>query len=330
MNSYALPPLYQMWMDRALGNPVYSEPRATCDECVMCTVPERPAFGDYRFNPNTKCCAYHPSLANFLVGAVLSDDDPGFAGAKDQFVRGALAAKVSPIGVNPTDFTKLFYKVKPFGKHERIRCPFYMHQMGGMCAIWKYRNGRCSTWFCKHDRGRAGFRFWNVLEEMLTFAEQKLATWCVEDLLIFRERSSDWREDIWGNWCYREADFFVACWEKVQPIAWEQVLTIGGSELQSLVVKTKTTFEQLTLPNILEGPQKSNFRSEDVGNGIIRIWSYSPYNPVDLPREIVDALDLFDGRPVETVVAQIENERGVRIDRALLNELADYQILVNR
>src|SRR3990172_3160342 len=269
--NYALPPLYRPWMDGALGKPVLSEPRATCNNCVMCAHLERSTGTDYCFNPNTKCCAYHPSLPNFLVGAVLADPDPAFREAKDQFIRGAMAARVTPIGINPPYFTKMFYKLKTFGKHEQIRCPFYMHHVGGMCAIWKYRNARCSTWFCKHERGRTGLRFWNALDDMMAFAEQKLASRCVDDLQVtIPEHPSDSREATWGNWTYREQDFFLACWDKIQSLIWDEVLQIGGRELELLTAKAKTALEQLDTPGDAGVLVKSNFTSEELGDGTVR------------------------------------------------------------
>ena len=326
--NYALPPLYRSWMDQAFGEPILSEPRADCSNCVMCVTPQKPAVNDYSFNPNTKCCSYHPTLPNYLIGAALADNDPNFAGSKEQFIRGVLAAKISPMGINPPDVTQLLFKWKPFGKFERLLCPFYVPQDGGLCAIWKYRNARCSTWFCKHSRGKVGFAFWNALDEMLTFAEQDLAARFVEDLQMnIPAQPADWREAIWGSWTYREPEFFLACWEKVQSLSWNQVLEIGGNELRLLSEKTTVAFHQLHQAKELVPLHKSNFKSEEVGEELIRIWSYSPYNPIDLPRKIVEALDSFDGRPLEIVLAELENEKGVRIGHDLLEQLTDYEIL---
>jgi hypothetical protein len=327
--NYALPSLYRSWMDEALGEPILSEPRADCANCVMCVDSKKPAANDYSFNPNTKCCSYHPTLPNYLIGAAIADNDPNFSEAKAQFIRGVLVAKISPMGISPPDVTQLLFKWKPFGKLERLLCPFYMPQDGGLCAIWKYRNARCSTWFCKHSRGRVGFAFWNALDEMLTFVEQNLAARFIDDLQMnISEKPADWREAIWGSWTYREHEFFLACWDKVQSLSWEQVLEIGGSELRLFAEKTKVALNQLHKAKELVPLRISNFKSEEVGDELVRIWSYSPFNPIDLPRKIVDVLASFDGRPLEIVLAELENEKGVRIDQKLLEQLTDYEILI--
>ncbi len=328
MNTLALPPLYRPWIDEVLGQPVYSEPRATCDNCAMCSYTERPAIHDHHLNPNVKCCAYHPSIPNYLVGAILSDDDAQFVDGKAQFVRGALAGVITPMGTEARYWTKIFYKLKPFGKYEQLLCPFYVH-LGGKCAIWKYRNALCSTYFCKHERGAIGSSFWRKLDNMLSAAESALSGHCAQKLqVIIPKNPADIREATWGNWTFREADFFMGCWQMVQPLTWNEVLKIGGSQLELLANELKSRFAALQSNTLPEALRVKDFTAEDVGEGMARIWSYSLYNSIDLPREIVDVLNYFDGRPVSEVVKQIEKEKAIRIDTDSLHKMTDYEILV--
>ena len=78
--SEPLPPLYANWLAELLGGPVPRESRATCDHCAMCSAegPAAAAVGShsYYFDPNVKYCSFVPDLPNFLVGRILSDDDP--------------------------------------------------------------------------------------------------------------------------------------------------------------------------------------------------------------------------------------------------------------
>jgi hypothetical protein len=47
------------------------EPRSDCENCVMlCERPDLPP-APWAFNPQTRCCTYHPKLPNFLVGGAL-------------------------------------------------------------------------------------------------------------------------------------------------------------------------------------------------------------------------------------------------------------------
>src|SRR5438034_10877336 len=77
-----LPPLYAAWMDQLLAGPIPPESEATCHDCAMCnqgTEASSPNGPGYYFSPQTKCCTYLPELHNFLVGRILSDDDPASA-----------------------------------------------------------------------------------------------------------------------------------------------------------------------------------------------------------------------------------------------------------
>src|SRR5579872_4275459 len=73
-----LPALFAPWLRAVAGGTIAGETKATCDHCAMLPTAESvpgPAF----FHPATKCCAYQPSLPNFLAGAILSDEDPRVA-----------------------------------------------------------------------------------------------------------------------------------------------------------------------------------------------------------------------------------------------------------
>ena len=75
-----LPPLYAAWMDQLLAGPLPHEEDATCDDCAMLSEDgEHHSSSEVFFNPQTKCCSYIPALPNYLVGRILSDDDPDFA-----------------------------------------------------------------------------------------------------------------------------------------------------------------------------------------------------------------------------------------------------------
>ena len=54
--------------------------------------------------------------------------------------------------------------------------------------------------------------------------------------------------------------------------------------------------------------------------------TYSPYDPIEMPRELFDALGAFDGRPTDEVVASLR-DRGLGLDTALLHKLLDFAVL---
>jgi hypothetical protein len=329
MNSLALPPLYRRWVDQILRQDVYSEPRATCNNCPMCKSSNPPAKKDYSFNLDTKCCTYQPELPNFLVGGFLADDDPGFNEVKENFLARVSHYNITPLGIAPPFWTSFSFKMKRFGKHEELKCPFYLGHLGGLCGIWKYRNGTCSTYYCKHERGAVGYRFWRKLEDTLFAAEKRLALYCANQLkVIIPENASDIRERTWGNWTYREAEFFMNCWHIVHPLSWEEIVKIGGVQLESLVIDLKNRFSYLQSKQLPEILKIRKFKSEEVTESQTRVWAYSYANPIDIPTSVVQALEYFDGRPTSEVLNQIESERGITIDSDMLQMLSDYEILV--
>jgi hypothetical protein len=327
--SLALPPLYRAWIDKVLGMPIVSEPRATCEHCAMCAYHERPAKADTYFNPNTKCCSYYPTLPNFLVGAVICDNDPNYAEAKEHFIRGAFTTEITPYGIEPPYWIRFFYKLKAFGKFEQVLCPFYMQNRVHACSIYKYRNARCSTWFCKHERGSPGWKFWKKLDQLLTHAETELAKKCIAKLeVIIPAEPGDVREKFWGNWMFREPEFFQECWKIVRPLTWEEVLQIVGDELKRVATELQESFTQLNSPSFPKSLRAGEYSEEDVGEGFVRLWGYSKYNPIDVRKEVADSLFYFDGRPVDEVLNEIQKENSIHIDDELLLQLTDYEILV--
>jgi hypothetical protein len=296
----------------------------------MCTPVHPLATRDTHFNPNVKCCSYHPPLPNFLIGAIIADDDASLNEVKQDFLERVLKFVITPLGIIPPYMITLYDLFKPFGQYEQLLCPFYLNHSGGRCGIWKYRNSVCSTYFCKHERGGVGWLFWRKLSRMLRSAEKCLAQRCVEQLpIIIPQNASDIREKTWGNWTFREAEFFQSCWDIVRPLQWDDVMKIGGAELESSVNDFMNQYKALqskVIPDALEVNYR--YSHEEVAEGLSRVWGYSNNNPIDLPTNIVQTLEYFDGRPVSEVLNQIKQEKAVTIDDDVLLKLADYKILV--
>src|SRR6476661_2494548 len=91
----ALPQLYRTRVAAVFDREIPRETKATCDDCAMCdqsrAVPSVDGLNRL-FRPDTKCCTYHPKLPNYLVGALLSDEDPAMAEGRrrieEKFARG--------------------------------------------------------------------------------------------------------------------------------------------------------------------------------------------------------------------------------------------------
>jgi len=271
---------------------------------------------DRVFHPSTKCCSYIPILPNFLVGGILLDEDPQFAEGKALFQREGEKLMVTPAGVQPPWYYWWHYVDKKFGEAENLRCPYYINRDGGLCGIWRYRNSRCSTWFCKHERGFVGMNFWATLSDLLAGVEKKLSEWCLHELDVqVPEQETRPREAVWGNWTGREQEFYKQCFQKVSALNWAEVLELSGPEATALADDALKKFQMLLSTASIPAQLKTgNFTSENLGNDAVRVWGYRSYDPIDLPDHVFE---------------QIKNGDWNLLEPDLVCKLYELQILVS-
>jgi hypothetical protein len=353
-----LPPLHAAWLDGLLPGPIPFEKRASCDSCAMLPpstagVPQ----GDLFFSPVTKCCTYLPDLANFLVGRVLADDDPDAASGRATVeARLDAGVGVDPFGMRQTRLYTNLYQNSPtaFGRAGSMRCPHYLADEGGRCGVWRHRESTCSTWFCKHERGDVGRVFWRRMHELLRAAENAVAINCIMQVDLGDETmralfppdaragaqrggfsAADLDETVdraeyaalWGPWLGREREFYRRCAELV-PHDWAEVLRLGGAELAlrgRLAVDAYAALRSTEIPARLGGRRlKVVYTSADS----VQIESYSGFDPLTVPRRLVDTLHCFDGRPTEDAVAAVATEHGLRLLPGVVRKLVDFAVLI--
>jgi hypothetical protein len=356
-----LPPLYAGWIAGLLDGPLPHESEATCERCAMWPPTGAPADADLYFHPDTKCCTYVPEIPNFLVGRILDDPDPALAPGRASVER-RLDARVgvTPLGLaRPPAQVLLYQHGAPagFGRAVSLRCPHYRAEAGGACGIWRHRNGVCSTWFCKHVRGASGQRLWHALEQLLAIVERNLCRWCVLQIGVDADvlarllpRGSD-RESggvsldaggldgtvsaqayraMWGAWQGRERELFRRAAALVESLEWPDVARIGGASVQGfarVVTDAHRAQADEPLPARLA---VGAFQTVTVSRERLRVVTYSPYDPLDLPRLLVDVLPYFDGRPTVEALRRIRSERGVNVQPDLVRRLIDFGVLVER
>ena len=353
-----LPTLYAKWAAEFLGGPVPRESLATCDTCAMCptgAVQESPSRS-YFFNPITKCCTYVPDLHNFLVGRVLEESNPAAQiGRSTVEKRIAEGIGVTPLGLWQSPVYSHFYKHSDdtFGRSKALRCPHYLEE-GDRCGVWRNRNSICSTWFCKHVRGSVGYAFWRSLQDALQIVERNLGRWCVlevplgDDALGHLMTTTSWRGDagevtddslnnkvnqesydrIWGAWRGREREFFGRCGELVACLSWKDVLAISGPDLRASVHRVQQFYRRLTSNEIPPELEVGEFHVLGMQHGTTQVFTYSYYDPLDIPNALMEALPYFDGRPTGDAVAAIAEERGVQLESSLVLKMVDFGLLV--
>ena len=352
-----LPPLYARWVDDLLTGPIPHETEATCDDCAMCAKEGRTLGDSHFFRPETKCCTYVPALPNFLVGGILAEEDAAMAAGRasvEERIRAGLG--VTPLGVATPPVHRLLRESggAVFGRAQALRCPHYRDEDGGRCGIWRHRNAVCATWFCKHVRGAVGMRFWQSLNRLLGTVETTLAHWCLLELgvgaatltrlfppplepgqpaLLGAEAIDGIVEPVvyrggWGDWHGREREFFLAAGRLVENLSWAQIVSIGGPEVRLCARMTMEAYTALTSQAIPERLVLGSFQAAPMGHHASRVISYAAYDPVALPKALMDVLPYFDGRPTRDVLRAIEQDTGLTLDRSLVRKLTDFEILV--
>jgi hypothetical protein len=352
-----LPLLYGRWLGELLGAGVPREDKATCSTCAMCAGPgEKPDSRSIFFDPKVKCCTYVPELPNFLVGGILNDRDEAAAHGRAAMERRlAERVAVTPLGVGKSPvYSRLYADVgDAFGRAPSMTCPYFVKEGGG-CGIWRRRNSVCTTWFCKHSRGKTGRTFWrSSLQPLLESLETDLGAWCLLELDLdgpaLRELvgSSTWTrakepltaealeggvdqaayDRLWGKWAGREGEFFTRCAELVAPLSWPEVMQIAGPGSRVLAEVTRDAFGKLTSDDLPATLKLGAMEVVRAGVETTRINTYSPFDPLDVPSVMMALLPLFDGRSPDEAINEIAERTGVRLDRALLLKMVDFGLL---
>jgi len=346
------PTLQARWLDGILGAAVPPETYATCGDCAMVAPSGEPGGGDY-FDPSTKCCTYFPALASFLVGGVLADDDPAMLEGRSR-IEARIEARVgvTPLSVRaPWQYDVLYDPGARFGQSPSMRCPYFLADGG--CGVWKHRNAVCMSWFCKHARGAVGHDMWRRIEQLLSTVERELARWCALELeigddalaalvptpqLASRERlakAGDMDGAIdeqryaaqWGTWLGREREYYRSCAEIVAGLAWSDVMRIGGAKVEVLAHIAHAAFARVTSKTLPERIAVQPFQVASMGAESARIVTYSPFDPLDLPNDLVLALSSLNGASPARAIRALEESHGIAIDEEALQRLVDFGLL---
>lgn len=201
-----------------------SECRSTCANC--------PKVAQEGFHPDYRCCTYHPTIPNFLLGLALENAET--APLIDALIAESFA---TPEGLQPTAAQTHAALVQraanDFGKEHAVVCRF-LDAASGRCRMYAYRNGVCSTFFCIHDQGDDGREFWAKLQAAASQAETALAQWAMQaagfDVAAYFARfdsmshdvaahtaavgqawTDEARKTLWGDWFGRERELYLAC-----------------------------------------------------------------------------------------------------------------------
>lgn len=357
MDAQPLPDLYAPWLAALLPGVLARESRATCHDCAMCTRADGTLpTATQVFRPDVKCCSFLPWLPNFLVGRILADDDPSPIAAQGRrSVEERIAARVgvTPMGLErpPMSDLHLRHALDAFGNSRALRCAHYVDQDGGLCGIWRHRESTCATWFCRFERGRFGFELWSAVKLLLSEVERDLALRCALDVGVDPEvlttllqahdptTGTNWQElegepepvayaKTWADRAGHEVEHYRACAERIAGLTWDDVLARCGPRVAARAAAVRVHHARcadLTLPERLRSGafHVAAIRSD----GGVRAVTYSAFDAIDLPSRLVALLPVFDGRPTDEILAGLQRDHGVELERSFLRQLLDWGVL---
>lgn len=360
-----LPEFYGRFFPDLFRRSIPEESKATCNDCAMCPVSgEEPSWRQIHFLPDVKCCTYHPSLPNYLIGALLSSNDPSMEEGRRRIwkIIGDRVG-VEPIGIMPSPKWSLLYnrsKSRSFGNSPALLCP-YFEKTKGLCTIWSFREATCSTYFCKYSRGADGERFWNGVKKYLTKVEtvlmweslhrmkweapspqyildhMKASDSTLSELgprdLEVRPSTKATYKELWGEWMGKEAQFYRKCYESVASLNEKDFALILGVEGKVLLNGVlESLFRKMTCPSLpskLErNPELEVYSSSDGSQ--YSVIGYSNNDPTNISATLYGILAYFTGSSeTETVLRKIESDHQVVLSEDLLRQLYQERILVS-
>ena len=349
-----MPALYGARLPPLFDRPVIDETRATCARCAMCDQGGDSAAGAQLetgfFQPDVKCCSYHPTLPNYLVGAALRDESPAQQEGRAR-LRAKLAARV---GVTPgwlaapRKYLVLYEAAREssFGRSEALLCPYYVRD-GGSCSIWPYRESICATFFCKHVAGASGHAFWRALRKYLSHVEAALSRYAVaslgkgahepdlprmrltrEDLEGKAPTDADY-QSYWGSWVGREEEFYVECATVVETLGQAEYTRVvddaGGREM---LAETAALYDALTAPKLASHLVRNPALRATPAPGGVGVTTYSRYDPLFLTQDLHDALGEFTAdEPVASVLERLKREHDVDLPESLLLQMQVHGVM---
>jgi hypothetical protein len=353
-----LPPLYQSWITDILPGPIARESKATCHDCVLCAPPGAPESAP-GFNRRIKCCTVVPNLPNFLCGRILLDRSPEAARGRQSLVeRLGRRAGVTPLGMAAPplrEYLRIGTRLEAWGRALTLSCPHYLEDAGG-CGIWRHREAHCTTWFCRHERGRTGLLFWEQLLQLLLAVEAGLARhWIVvldvgdpalERLAavpsglgraapkaLLDEHDLDGGVDPvayaarWGSWVGREVELYERCARLTEALRWSHVLALCGPEVAIGVKRVQRAYAAMQSAAIPTTLRPGGWTVIDESERAVTLRTFSVFDPLTVPREVYRALSRFDGRATSDVIAAIQKEQGWELGLETIRELVDYGVL---
>jgi hypothetical protein len=293
-------------------------------------------------------------MPNYLVGALLGDTDHDHGAGKSRVIEKIAArTSISPLGVlRPRKYSLLIKNSAHgyFGRSNELLCPFYEHT-AGICTIAPHWDAVCSTWFCKHDAGEDGKKFWRTLRKYLENLEKILTRYALQKVgadplapglamdetapLTLQELDGlppqpHLYDRLWGKWVGREEEFYRECYTHISQLQQDDFATLEGIEQKILLQELEQAYQQLMsapVPMLLK--KNPGLLVEKISDSDYLLSGYSPFDPAKVSKRLYDCLDYFDGIHTNVEVYRLCHETlNARLSEAMIKKLYQIRILI--
>ena len=348
-----LNPIYGQLFPELFDRPEVTETRATCDTCSMCDHGQTAPVEMEYFNPDTKCCTYHPTLPNYLVGAILADTSDELAEGRKR-IREKIAARVGvtpQFVAAPRKYAVLYNAARGqgfFGRTDSMLCPYFDKENGGRCTVWKYRESVCSTYFCKYTAGKPGWEFWDTFKAYLSHVERTLAQFAasVVDRKVSEptlERGLMTREDLedrapkvdsyfswWGGWVGREEEFYILCYKRVLALPKEDFVRFvdDAPEGRGMLARMEAKYDHIMSPELPKHLVRPlNLKKRVAGESVV-VTTYNPYDSLSIEKDLFDTLGMFRAEEtLEQNLTRLDEKHDIQLAPELVRFLYSQGVL---
>ena len=107
-----------------------------------------------------------------------------------------------------------------------------------------------------------------------------------------------------------------------------QIAVLEGGSVEALARVVAHAHRHVSSTRIPERLTVGQLQTAPAGRERVLVTTYNPYDPLELPRLLVEVLGYFDGSPTRDALERIRAERSINVQPSLVRRLVDFGVLV--